>query len=172
MQLTHNRFEEFLPHVDPVTGWVIWHGLDDIRMRVDNPGQGEGGTGATVVGGDFEVYLWNGSTVQRLTTRDKLDDFYPWIHDGKAVWLGGDGTDVEVFFWNGTTTTKLTDNSFDESNARTWGGRAVWQGWDGHDMEIFYWNGTTVAQLTNNEAQRRLAGDRGQPGGLVGIRRQ
>ena len=61
MQLTHNRFEEFLPHVDPVTGWVIWHGLDDIRMRVDNPGQGEGGTGATVVGGDFEIFLWNGT---------------------------------------------------------------------------------------------------------------
>lgn len=151
LQLTHNRFEEFLPRVDPVTGWVIWHGLDDVRIRVDNPGQGEGGTGATVVGGDFEIYLWNGATVQRLTTRDKLDDFYPSIHDGKAVWLGGDGTDVEVFFWNGTTTTKLTANNFDESNARTNGGRAVWQGWDGHDMEIFYWNGSAIAQLTNND---------------------
>lgn len=152
VQLTQNRFEEFAPHVDPVTGWVIWHGLDDVRQRVDNPGQGEGGTGATVVGGDFEVFLWNGAAVQRLTTRDKLDDFYPWIHDGKAVWLGGDGNDVEVFFWNGTTTVQLTNNAFDESNARTWGGRAVWQGWDGNDMEIFYWPGSgPVQQLTNNQ---------------------
>ena len=150
-QLTHNRFEEFAPRVDPVTGWVIWHGLDDVRTRVDNPGAGEGGTGATVVGGDFEIYLWDGVSVRQLTTRDKLDDFYPYIHDGKAVWLGGDGNDVEVFFWDGTNTVQLTNDAYDESNARTWGGHAVWQGWDGHDMEIFYWDGSTVHQLTNNQ---------------------
>ena len=149
-QRTSNAFEDMAPRVHD--GDVVWQGRDAIPVRVDIPGEGQGGQGYVLVGGDFEIWktLADG-TVQRLTDNENRADIEPEIDGARTVWRGWDGGFFQIFTNDGTTTTQLTSDSNDHGHVRVSGNRVVWQAWDGHDYEIFFWNGVSTTQLTDND---------------------
>ena len=146
--ITNNLFENTGPRVQH--GSVVWQGRDAIPVRVDKPGQGQGGLGFVWVGGDFEIWKSDGVTTQQLTNND-FDDIEPVADGNRVAWRGWDGNDFEVFLNDGVSTTQLTNNAYDDAHVRMSGNHVVWQGWDGHDYEIFLYDGTQVLQLTNND---------------------
>jgi beta propeller repeat protein len=149
-QRTQNPFEDIAPRVHD--GVLVWQGRDDIPVRVDIPGQGQGGQGYVLVGGDFEIWkqLPDG-TVQRLTDNEDRDDIEPAIDGNRTAWRGWDGDFFQIFTNDGVSTTQLTSDFNDHGHVRVSGNRVVWQGWDGHDYEIYLWNGVSTTQLTNNQ---------------------
>lgn len=148
IQATVNPFQDLQPAVGD--GIVVWQGLDDFRRRLDDPGGGVGGTGATLVGGDFEIFLWNGREVLRLTANPGPDDGAPRVDSRQIAWLQTDGGDQDVYFFDGTRVTRLTDDDFQQEHARLDSGLVVWQGWDGTDSEIYLYDGAAVRPLTDN----------------------
>ena len=148
-KVTNNPFEDIAPRVQ--AGSVVWQGRDDIPVRVDLPGEGQGGQGYVFVGGDFEIWkrLPDG-TVIRLTDNTDKDDIEPRADGVRTVWRGWDGSFFQVFFHDGLVTTQLTADPNDHGHVRISGTRVVWQAWDGQDYEVFLWNGTETLQLTNN----------------------
>ena len=52
--------------------------------------------GKAALADDFEIYFWNGTTVQPLTDNN-YDDTMPQIYGQKVVWLGADGGDDDIF---------------------------------------------------------------------------
>ena len=113
-QLTDNTRNDAYPQVH--NGRIVWHGHD---------------------GNDYEIYYWDGTTVQPLTDNDYADG-NPQIHNGQVVWTGSaGGADTEIFFWDGSTIRQLTDNAYLDDTPRIHNGRVVWLGFDGNDNEIF-----------------------------------
>ena len=78
------------PHTDGQ--WVAWRGWD-----------------AT----DPEIYLYDGSTVIRLTDND-VEELSPVVCGGAVTWAGWDGHDFEIYRWEGGAITQLTDNDVDD----------------------------------------------------------
>lgn len=65
---------------------------------------------------DSEIYLYNGTSVRRLTDNN-VDDEDPQINDqGRVVWVGGYSSDSEIYFYNGTNITQLTNNNTIDRN--------------------------------------------------------
>ncbi len=96
-----------------------------------------------------EIYYYNGSAVQRLTTND-YSDFAPQVSDGQVVWWGGVFNDFQIYLYDGTTVRQLSTgirNQYPQID----GPNVVWQGYDGHDYEIYLWNGQSVSQLTDDD---------------------
>jgi hypothetical protein len=78
-QLTDNSIDDEHPQVH--NGQVVWQGLER--------------------DGDWEIYFWDGATIQQLTEND-FDDNYPKISNGQVVWEGyPDGPDSSgaIFGW-------------------------------------------------------------------------
>ncbi|HET7617997.1 MAG TPA: glycoside hydrolase family 38 C-terminal domain-containing protein [Vicinamibacterales bacterium] len=146
--LSDNPFEKFSPRVQG--NHVVWQARDAIPTRVDVPGEGEGGQGYILVGGDFEIYLYDGAAVRQLTDNE-TDDIEPRMDGNRVVWRGKDDTDFEIFYYDGTSTRQLTNNPYDDAGVRISGQNIVWQGWDGQDYEIYLFDGQTTRALTNNE---------------------
>ena len=111
-------------------GYVVWERLDET---------------------DYEIFLYDGSTVSQLTD-NSYDDTNSQINDnGYLVWEGYDGTDWEIFLYDGTKSIQLTDNSYNDYSPQiNNNGHVVWHGYDGTDYEIFLYDGTTTRQLTDN----------------------
>jgi len=127
IQLTDNVGNDERPQIHD--GQVVWWGSD---------------------GSDYEVFLYNGSSVIQLTD-NSYDDWYPQIHGGQVVWWGYDGSDWEVFLYNGSSVIQLTSNSYDDYYPTIHGEQVVWYGaYLNGDDEIFLYDGSSVTQLTNN----------------------
>jgi beta propeller repeat protein len=145
--ITVNPFEDHGSRVQ--AGVVVWQGRDDIPVRVDDPGAGQGGQGYILVGGDFEVWKWANGTIDRLTDNE-FDDIDPRMDGALTVWRGWDGEFFQILMNDGASTAQLTSDANDHAHARVDGGQIVWQAWDGQDYEIFLWNGLQIVQLTDN----------------------
>ena len=127
--ITDNSYDDLYPQIND-NGYVVWQEWD---------------------GSDWEIFLYNGTTITQLTN-NSYDDGYPQINkSGYVVWQEWDGEDYEIFLYDGTTTKQITHNSYDDGYPQiNKNGYVVWQEWDGSDSEIFLYNGTTTIQLTNN----------------------
>jgi len=100
-------------------------------------------------GGDYEIFLYNGSSVTTITNNNIYDD-NPQISGNNVVWESSDGGDYEIFFYNGSSVTTLTDNNTLDDQPQISGNNIVWRGHDGSDTEIMFYNGSTVTTLTDN----------------------
>jgi hypothetical protein len=65
LQLTNNDYDDSLPQVSGSS--VVWYGYD---------------------GNDYEIFLYDGSTVRQLTDND-IWDFEPQVSGSNVVWWGG-----------------------------------------------------------------------------------
>jgi hypothetical protein len=100
---------------------------------------------------DYEIYLLDGATTNRLTNNNYTDLAPAINNNGDVVWPGSDGSDMEIYLYDGATTAQLTNNSFsDLAPAINNNGDVVWSGSDGSDREIYLYNGSTTTQLTDN----------------------
>jgi hypothetical protein len=91
------------------------------------------------------VYFWNGTTVQKLSSRS--DCTSPQIWDSNVVWIEGN----QVMHFNGATTTALTANSKQKSNLRIWKNLVAWNE-KPQDLAvwlIYIYDGTTKTKLTD-----------------------
>jgi fibronectin type 3 domain-containing protein len=126
------------PHIN-AAGWVVWMGE------------------VTPNGG---VFLWNGSSIQKVSPGTAVD-FAPRINDsGQIVWpsrqslapLGFGDTDAEVFFWNGSSVQQLTNdlgpNDFNPKIGNS--GQIVWTHGNVPPQQVFIWDGSAVQQLTHD----------------------
>ena len=155
-QVTDNSYDDIgygmdvIPHAINSNGYIVWQGCD-------------GGSSGSCEGGDWEIFLYDGSAITQLTD-NSYDDDYPQINEnGHVAWQGcaggGDcpatyiGDGWEIFLYDGSTTVRLTDNaSYDGHPQISANGDVVWQGWDGADNEIFLYNGSTTEPLTDNSS--------------------
>lgn len=103
-------------------------------------------------GNDYEIFLYDGSSVIQLTNND-TGDHDPRVSGSNVVWSGyalhNFHWNDEVFFYNGSSTSRLTHTEVQEYASGVSGTNVVWETHDGYDWEI-YFNGE---QLTNNNEQ-------------------
>ena len=106
------------------------------------------------VGGDLEIFLSNGTSVQQLTSNG-WDDETPSIHGNDVVWVGypDGGGEGEIFHYDGTTTEPLTDDDLDDFDPHVSEGpdgpTIAWVKADGDD-EIWMFDGCESTQITDN----------------------
>ncbi|NJO44636.1 MAG: S8 family serine peptidase [Oscillatoriales cyanobacterium RM2_1_1] len=127
-QVTDNDTYESNPQVDGNT--VVWSAYD---------------------GNDYEIYLYDGETVNQITSNN-FDDYDPQVSQGNVTWYGYPGfSDSEIFHYNGTEVTQVTNNNDYESNPQIDGNTIVWSGYDGvSDYEIYSYDGSSITQITDN----------------------
>ncbi len=103
----------------------------------------EGFAGTT--SNDREIYMYNGSSVTRLTT-NSFPDFAPQIQGSTAVWWGGVFDNFQIYLYDGTVhqISSGTRNQFPQID----GQYVVWQGYDGSHNQIYLWDGIDVTPLT------------------------
>jgi hypothetical protein len=129
VNLSNNNRDDNNPRINSA-GQVVWEGWD---------------------GADWEVYLWNGISIQHLsagsdTARDPQID-----SAGNVVWQGWNGSEWQIYRWDGSTAQELNRPGEDLFAQISACGYVVWQGWGaGSDYEIHLWNGTTIQSLTSN----------------------
>lgn len=101
-------------------GQVVWRGWD---------------------GHDYEIYLWDGARVVRLSDNDQ-DDEDPQINDaGQVVW----SSEGQIYLWDGATVQALTPpGTFGQEPRINRSGMVVWTG-----GEVYLWDGDTVRQITS-----------------------
>jgi hypothetical protein len=62
-------------------------------------------------GSDFEIFLWDGSSISQITDND-FDNRAPSIYNGEIVWYGGtNSNDNEINYFDGLPIHQLTSNS-------------------------------------------------------------
>ena len=97
-------------------------------------------------GSAYNIFYWNGSTVQQLTS-DGMQNRNAHISNGKVAWerfdLATSQTSGEIFYWDGTTTTQLTNNAVLDQNPIMDNGQVVWE----NINSIGYYNGTTIQYI-------------------------
>ena len=120
---------------------VVWQGCD-------------GGTGDFCVGGDWELYLWNGSTTSPLTN-NLLHEGYPAVSESGIAFAQWDGNDWELYFWDWTipTPTRITQNTTDDFSPEISGSNVVW--YNQEDWNIYFWDGFPITPVTDNSASNR-----------------
>ena len=129
-QLNANTGNGIRPRIDG--GYVVWQGHD---------------------GHDFEIYLYDGTGVTRVTDNESSDTS-SMINGGSVVWYGYDEQDNEIYLYDITSrsTTQLTNNSYPDISPQVDGDKVVWQGYIDGDYEVFLYDIATqnTIQLTNN----------------------
>jgi hypothetical protein len=83
------------------------------------------------------VYLYNGSTITRLTGHSRIDQI-PNLSGGQVVWQSWDGNDYEIMYYDGSRSFQITNNSVNDIEPVISGSNIAWRGRDGGaDFEIF-----------------------------------
>jgi hypothetical protein len=103
-------------------------------------------------GNEFEIFLWNGVSVQQLTDNN-YQDYEPMIHNGQMVWTIDDASrnSSQIVFWDGASVEQLTcDYDTQNRHPQIHDGKVVWESSDGTDSEIFFWDGIKEGSLTVN----------------------
>lgn len=106
--------------------------------------------GSDLVGGDQDVFRWNGSTVTNISNNALVDRDVQ-ISGNNLVWRSYNSTvgdDWEIYFYNGTTVTQLTNNIYNESAPQISGSNVTWES----DGKIYLYNGTTTTQISSSFA--------------------
>ena len=106
-----------------------------------------------VVGGDEEIFYFDGSTVQQLTDNG-VDDDQPQLHGDYVVWRGRSGTDTDIFVYDGESVAPLTEDDLDDRSPQVSEGEAgvtiAWTKDDGNDDELWVFDGCASSQITDN----------------------
>jgi len=147
--LTKNLRDDGLPQIND-NGWVVWKGCDSFTLW---------GLDSYHCGGDYEIFLYDGTSTTQLTDNDYHDGLPQINNNGWVVWEGFDGTDWEIFLYDGTSTTQFTNNDYDDVSPKiNSNGYMAWGGCVGQterrcdtDWEIFLYDGSSTTQLTNND---------------------
>ncbi len=134
VQVTNNNEDDYRPSL--YNGTVAWDGRDGTAQN------------------DFEIYYWDGSTIQQITNNLRADT-EPSLYNGKIAWQHHDGSDKEIYYWNGSTTQQITNNGAWDADPSLYNAKIAWWGSDGSDMEIYYWNGSTTQPITNTNASEQ-----------------
>jgi len=107
------------------------------------------------VGGDFEVYYYDGHNVRQLTFNDIEDDRVQMSASGHVVWLGFEGQNSDVYFFDRHNVLQLTD---DETRkilpTVTAKGQAFWLGLSdsgAEHFEIYTFFKGAMLQITDND---------------------
>jgi hypothetical protein len=106
--------------------------------------------GTDLVGGDQDIFRWNGSTVTNISNNALVDSDVQ-ISGNNLVWRAYNSTvgdDWEIYFFNGTTVTQLTNNIYNESAPQISGSNVTWES----DGKIYLYNGTTTTQISSSFA--------------------
>jgi hypothetical protein len=108
------------------------------------------------VGGDREIFFFDGEEVVQLTD-DDVNEFFPRISGSRVVWqvIGLDGEDdVEIELFDGEESAPLTDNDFHDQFPQISGKDVVWvgtPGGSGDPGEIYWYDGVTIHRVTEND---------------------
>jgi hypothetical protein len=122
IQLTDNDYDDTNPSLNP-DGQVVWSGSD---------------------GHDFEIFLYDGTTIIQLTDND-YDDKKPQINpSGYVVWEGSGERQYDICLYDGTSITQIGHGRNPQINSS---GIVVWEG----SYDIFLYDGTSTTQLTDTD---------------------
>lgn len=137
-------------HYDPksnTNGDVVWYGCYDL-------------------GGDCDIFYYDGSTTKNITEEKELDGAhsYPQINDnGDVVWSGreDENSDYAIYYYNRSTTSIITISESQGGNPEgndyspqiNANGDVVWYGFEGtsSDKAIYYYNRSTAATTIISE---------------------
>jgi len=95
-----------------------------------------------------EIFLYDGSSVLRLTDNAAHDAMGDVNASGWVVWYGYEGGDAEIYLYDGLSTIQITDNDFQDRypsiNDNGW---VAWHRDNGSHDQIFVYDGTTVTAV-------------------------
>ena len=121
-----------------------------------------------VSGGDYEIYLYDGTSVVRITNNSVGTDWYPQINNSdQVVWWGTNlnpdplaGYTFEIFLYDHGShqTTQITNNNWDDMLPEINDfGQIVWQSNNGPSVsgapsgEIYLYSDGTIQRLTDDD---------------------
>ncbi|MFZ5447842.1 MAG: DNRLRE domain-containing protein [Thermodesulfobacteriota bacterium] len=111
-----------------------------------------------------QIYLYDGVTVQQITS-GTLDSESAIINaQGQITWSGYDGNDWEVFLYDNGVITQLTNNAYDDGRSAytvfgetryhqpiiNVNGDIVWAGGPDGNKEIYLYHNSLITQITSN----------------------
>jgi hypothetical protein len=134
IRLTDNETDDLAPAVSGAS--VPWHPGSRIVWHQSD-------------GDDFEVLLWNGSTVTPVTD-NAVEDMFPAIAGLGVVWHEWGAGDSRVMLWTGGAPVALSDAGVDAWSPDTDGAGVVWS--QGPSMlfppeAVYHWDGSETAQV-------------------------
>ena len=136
--LTDNETADLAPAVSGST--LAWHPGSTIAWHQSD-------------GDDFEVLLWDGSTVTPLTD-NALHDMFPAMAGGILVWEEWGGPSWRILRWTGSTAVPLSEAGVDAWSPDTDGSGVVWsQGpsrFFPQDAAVYHWDGSETAQVSGS----------------------
>jgi hypothetical protein len=110
----------------------------------------------TNANGDGDIFLFDGSTIIKLSDNDNRGA-YPRINNNNHV-VWGNIALGDIFYYDGSTVTEITDPysggyypQINDNDHIVWSGISLESLLRGTDMEIFLYNGSTVTQITEND---------------------
>ncbi|HYW78151.1 MAG TPA: GEVED domain-containing protein, partial [Thermoguttaceae bacterium] len=133
----------FIPQTVPDRTWETFsltsNGSNDYDYKV---------SGSNIVweghdGNDWEIFLYDGTSVLQLTDNE-TDDHFATVSGDNVVWSGFDGKDDEIFLYDGTTVRQLTNNNVNDNEPQVSDVAVVW--WIGDDIpnngdqQIYYYD--------------------------------
>ncbi len=184
IRVTDNDFIDMDPQVsgENVTWWgqtgasandreiFFWDGttitqLTDDSIRDELPQI----SGSTVVwesgaGLDKEIYKWDGTSPQNVSSSVAAADSSPQIDGNNIVYKSGSSPNIAIWRNDGVTNAPVSSVGLNKSNPQLDGDRVVWEQFEvGSDTEIYYFNGSQALPLTDNDFndfQPQISGDK------------
>jgi Calx-beta domain/RTX calcium-binding nonapeptide repeat (4 copies) len=105
------------------------------------------------------LYVYNGTSLLKLTNNNNFDSDFAGISNNNAVWFDRDPN--KFYLYNGVRKLQLTGNSTVSENFNGVSDRyAVWQGYvsNENDYDLFAYNGARTIRLTNIDGTEDFLG--------------
>jgi len=103
-------------------------------------------------GHDYEIYYWDGTSIDRITNNE-VDDYEPQLDNGQIAWTAKEDVNGEidgpadVYFWNGETTINVSNRiGVNDEDSHLMNGKIAWTGRNSNtdSNDIYYWDGSTT----------------------------
>lgn len=112
-------------------------------------------------GNDYEIFLWNGASIQQITDNE-LDDYEAQLNNGQISWTQTlDNGNFEIFFWDGSTISNISNRSKQpDEDSNLMNGKIAWSGFESitYLRDIYFYNGseTKVFNLPGNDYEPQI----------------
>jgi len=100
-------------------------------------------------GTDYEIFLWNGESINQITNNAQ-DDYEAQLSNGQIAWTSKTGERFDVLFYDGETIHNISNRpDVPDEDPHLMNGVIAWSGWNYSEFrrDIHVWDGTSIQVL-------------------------
>ncbi len=98
-----------------------------------------------------EIFYWNGTDIQQISTNPYLDDL-PSLYNGTIAWASSNSEGrATIKYWNGTSKINISADTMDTRCPSLYNGTIAYSGHpvdDYSESSIYFWNGMNIQHIS------------------------